>query len=66
MPSSSEEPKEVAAVTVERWECVRAWGQVLLCFHDANGETRIYALDRVQAAQLGDDLHLSSISDPEG
>lgn len=65
MPTSSSEPSEQPVSRLERWECVRAWGQVLLCIHAENGETRVFALSREQAEDLGVDLHTASISEPQ-
>lgn len=64
MPPDRRDPEELSIAAVSRWECVRAWGQVLLCLYDKNGEMKVYALERAQAEALGFEVQLSSREDP--
>ena len=64
MSPNSREPEELSVTAVSRWECVRAWGQVLLCLYDKDGEMKVYALERAQAEALGFDVQLSCMEEP--
>lgn len=65
MPKLPSEAPEAPIATIGRWECVRAWNQLLLCLHCDDGETRVFALDREQAEMLGLDLQTISQQPPE-